>query len=90
MLDPYSLLLREEAYVATNKKATCTKQVSDTTITLTVRVPAEGDFANNYMLNTSVSESNTCREYSFDRETGILTGLKIIQLNGSEERRSST
>lgn len=86
LLDPYSLLLREEACVATNKKATCTKQVSDNTITLTVRVPAEGDFSNNYMLNTSVSESNTCREYSFDRKTHALTGLKIIQLNGSEEK----
>lgn len=82
LLDPYMLLLREEINFAKRKNVSYSKQVGPETITLTVEAPAEGDFSNDYALGTSIDESNTRREYRFDRTTGRLIGLKIDQTDG--------
>lgn len=77
LLDPYTLLMREEARIARRGEVTYRKEVGPQTVTLTVEVPAQGDFANDYMRNASIGESDTRREYRFDRASGRLTGLKI-------------
>ena len=46
LLDPYTLLLREELNFAERRNASYSKQVGPETITLTVEAPAEGDFSN--------------------------------------------
>uniref|UniRef100_UPI003FD6F1AF anti-sigma factor family protein n=1 Tax=Alistipes putredinis TaxID=28117 RepID=UPI003FD6F1AF len=79
LLDPYTLLLREELNFAERRNASYSKQVGPETITLTVEAPAEGDFSNDYLSGTSIDESDTRREYRFDRTTGRLIGLKIEQ-----------
>lgn len=86
LLDPYTMLLREEARAAARKDITYTKQVDGKTIILSANVPAAGDFSNDYMRNSSVGESDTRREYRFDRATGRLTGIKIIFLSGKQEK----
>ena len=82
LLDPYTLLLREEPNFAERRNASYSKQVGPETITLTVEAPAEGDFSNDYLSGTSIDESDTRREYRFDRTTGRLIGLKIEQTDG--------
>ena len=82
LLDPYTLLLREELNFAERRNASYSKQVGPKTITLTVEAPAEGDFSNDYLSGTSIDESDTRREYRFDRTTGRLIGLKIEQTDG--------
>lgn len=76
LLDPSRLLLSEEAR-ASRKGATYRKDVGPDTITLTVEIPAEGDFTNDAMRNTSVSESDSRRTYRFDRETQKLESMQI-------------
>lgn len=49
LLDPYTLLLREELNFAERRNASYSKQVGPETITLTVEAPAEGDFSNDYL-----------------------------------------
>ena len=79
LIDPATLLLREEARAAKNPRATYTKQVDAEAIRLTVDTPANGDFANAYVRNSSIAESDSHREYLFDRKTGRLTGITISQ-----------
>lgn len=77
ILDPYMMLLQEEARVRGNRNYSCQKVVAGDVITLTVNAPAEGDFANDYLRNTSISESDTRRAYRFDRESGRLLEMQI-------------
>lgn len=77
LLDPYTLLLREEALVRGNRKLSCQKVVSGDIVTLTINAPAEGDFANDYLRNTSIGTSDTRRAYRFDRESGRLLEMQI-------------
>lgn len=77
--------MREEARATRHKDVTYTKHVGSEVITITAKVPAQGDFTNDYMLNSSIDESNTQREYYFDRATGRLTGIKIDFIGGKKE-----
>lgn len=77
LADLSSLMLREEARAEARRGATYKKEVGAQTITLTVEAPAEGDFTNDAMRNTSVTESDNRRTYVFDRATGRLESLKI-------------
>lgn len=83
LLDPQALLLSEEALAASNTRTVYTKQVGDGEIQLTVEAPASGNFANDYLLNSSIAESDSRREYRFDRTTGHLTGITISQRIGN-------
>lgn len=41
-------------------------------------MPARGDFSqSDYLLNSSIAESNTLREYRFDKQSGRLLDLRI-------------
>ncbi len=53
----------------------------DGSVRLTVTMPAQGDFSrSDYMLNSSIAESNTLREYRFDKESGRLLDLRITAI----------
>ena len=77
ILDPYMMLLQEEARVRDNRNYSCQKVVAGDIITLTVNAPAEGDFTNAYLRNTTISQSDTRRAYRFDRESGRLLEMQI-------------
>ena len=77
MLDPYMMLLQEETRVRDNRNYSCQKVVAGDVITLTVNAPAEGDFTNAYLRNTTISQSDTRRAYRFDRESGRLLEMQI-------------
>lgn len=82
LLDPQALLSREESQALANRRAKYVKRVDGDAVVLTVEVPAEGEFVHGVGRNTSVSESDTRREYRFDRGSGRLTGVKIDMLDG--------
>lgn len=78
LLDPRLLLVSEEEYTRTHSGATYTIDQQADTIRLTVVAPAAGDYSqSDYMLNTSISESNTQRQYAFDRRSGRLLSARI-------------
>lgn len=82
LLDPQAMLSREESQALANRKAKYVKRVDGDAVVLTVDIPAEGEFVHGVGRNTSISESNTRREYRFDRGSGRLLGMKIDMLDG--------
>ena len=64
-LIPKKILEREKVFAA-KYKASYTSTESGNTITLTIKAKANGDFTNNYMLNSSIPESDNRRVYTFD------------------------
>lgn len=77
LLDPIALLKSEEAIAASSEGAVAKKSENDNTITLVVTSPAQGKYVDNVGLNTSILESDTRREYTFDKQTGRLMTLEI-------------
>ena len=77
LLDPIALLKSEEAIAASSEGAVAKKSENDNTITLVVTSPAQGEYVDNVGLNTSILESDTRREYTFDKQTGRLMTLEI-------------
>ena len=77
LLDPIALLKSEEAIAASSEGAVAKKSENDNTITLVVTSPAQGEYVDNVGLNTSILESDTRREYTFDKQTGRLLTLEI-------------
>ena len=54
-----------------------------------VTTAAEGDFSESrYMLNSSLAEANTVREYSFEKESGRLLKLRIDILTSGKKHTS--
>lgn len=84
-IDPRQLLSLERK-AAESKKGT-RYEIVDNGITVNVRAitMAQGNYSeNDYMLNTSLAEANTIREYTFDRASGRLTKLRIDMVISSE------
>lgn len=78
MLDPYSLLRNEEALARNNPNTVIKKSENDGIISLVVESPASGEFVeSDYMRNSSIMESDTRREYTFEKSSGKLLSLKI-------------
>ncbi len=77
LLDPIALLKSEDAIAASSEGAVAKKSENDNTITLVVTSPAQGKYVDNVGLNTSILESDTRREYTFDKQTGRLITLEI-------------
>lgn len=85
MLDP-RILLEAERRTATRNKGT-DYEVLDLGELVIVRVSttAQGDYSkSDYMLNTSLAEANTIREYSFSKQTGLLWKMRIIIPNDKQ------
>ena len=78
LLDLQRLLLAEQAQAFRTKGAQYEITEDAATVRLTVAMPARGDFGqSDYLLNSSIAESNTLREYRFDKESGRLLDLCI-------------
>ena len=78
LLDLQRLLLAEQAQAFRTKGAQYEITEDAATVRLTVAMPARGDFSqSDYLLNSSIAESNTLREYRFDKESGRLLDLCI-------------
>ncbi len=81
LLDLQRLLLAEQALASRTKGAKYEIAEEDGSVRLTVTMPAQGDFSrSDYMLNSSIAESNTLREYRFDKESGRLLDLRITAI----------
>lgn len=84
-------LLDMELNIARERKVAKYHKYEVTTIGDWVNVKisstAQGDFADSkLMLNTSIAESNTIRNYSFDRQSGRLLNMSIdVVLPGSKQ-----
>ena len=84
LLDPEMTLLNEK--VATEDKGTkYTVKESGNDIIMTAQVSAKGDFANPYLRNTSIEESDTRREIVFDKQTNLIKSMKIFVKDKSRE-----
>lgn len=88
LLDPRTLLLREEELAVSTQGATYRIVRAADAVLLTVTCPAQGDYRqSDYMLNTSIAESNTRREYRFDPDNGRLLSARIWAIIDGGERQ---
>ena len=74
------ILLETEYRIAESNKGTNYEiiEVGEMVI-VRVATTAQGDYSqSDYRLNTSLAEANTLREYTFDKNTGLLHKLRIV------------
>lgn len=87
LLNLRQLLLAEQALASRTKGAHYEITEEGDAVRLTVRMPARGDFSqSDYSLNSSIAESNTLREYRFDKENGRLLDLRITAILPDDSR----
>lgn len=84
LLNPRMILEKEKA-AAEKGNGKYRIRETDSEIHLTIEAKAQGKFTNNYLLNSSVEESDNRREYIFDRETGLIRSLKVFVLEKNRE-----
>ena len=77
LLNPTQLLAYEESIAAASKGAVLKKAEDENTITLVVTSPPQGKYVDRVGLNSSIIESDTRREYTFDKSTGRLLEMEI-------------
>ena len=83
-LDPMKILSVERDLSEKNK-AEYHIDGNENTFVLTVKAKAKGDFSNSYMLNSSISESDTRRVYTFDKQSKRLLSVEIFIKSGNSE-----
>ena len=77
-LDPRLLLEAELRTAERNRGTKYATYDNGETVVVSVTTIAQGDFSESeYMLNTSILEANTIREYTFAKQTGDLLKLRI-------------
>ena len=77
-LDPRLLLEAELRTAERNRGTKYATYDNGETVVVSVTTIAQGDFSESeYMLNTSILEANTIREYTFAKATGELLKLRI-------------
>lgn len=86
LANPRMLMIAEREYAATHKGVHYDMTNDGTTIRVTVEAPAQGDYRqSDYMLNTSIAESDNRREYSFDAQSGRLLSAVVSVRTASGE-----
>lgn len=70
-------MLNNELLALSNGQFNATITRSDELVTLVIEAKAAGDFTNDYALNSSVTESNSRRTYTFNKSTKLLTSFII-------------
>lgn len=84
-LDPRLLLEAELRTAERNKGTRYETYDNGETVEVKVLTSAQGDFSESaYMLNTSLLEANTIREYTFAKATGELIKMNIGIINGQQ------
>lgn len=88
LIDPRMLMLREQELAASTDGAVYSVVRNGQTVRLSVTAPAQGDYGqSDYLLNTSITESNNRREYTFDADNGRLLGVRVTVMTDRGERR---
>lgn len=77
LLDLGGMMRWLEQYLAASQGADCRRVEDDETIQLILKVPAQGDYSNDYMKLSSVGDSDTRQTYVFSKEDGRLLSAKI-------------
>ena len=77
LLDLGGMMRWLEDYVASSKGADCRKVEDDRTVKLILKVPAQGDYDNDYMKLSSIGDSDTRQTYVFSKEDGRLLSAEI-------------
>ncbi|MFA5864584.1 MAG: hypothetical protein WC975_07830 [Phycisphaerae bacterium] len=54
-------------------------------LVITLEAKAQGDYANDWLKNKSINDSDNRRVYTFDAETKLLEGLQVFVHTGSED-----
>ena len=74
------ILLETEYRIAESNKGTDYEIIEvNNMVIVRVTTSAQGDYSqSDYRLNTSLAEANTLREYTFDKNTGLLHKLRIV------------
>ena len=86
-IDPRMLMLREQELATSTDGAVYTVTRNAQTVRLTVTAPAQGDYKqSDYALNSSISESDNRREYTFDADNGRLLGARVTVVTDRGER----
>ena len=79
ILNPRLLLEAEYRTAERNKGSNYVITEIGEMVVVRVSTTAQGDYSeSDYMLNTSLAEANTLREYTFDKGTGLLQKLRIV------------
>ena len=78
LLNPAQLLACEESIAVASEGAVLKKAEDENTITLVVTSPPQGKYVDGVGLNSSILESDTRREYTFDKSTGRLLEMEIF------------
>lgn len=79
ILNPRLLLEAEYRTAERNKGSNYVITEVGEMVIVRVSTTAQGDYSeSDYMLNTSLAEANTQREYTFDKGTGLLQKLRIV------------
>ena len=77
LLDLSGMMRWLEQYVAASKGADCRKVEDDETVRLILKVPAQGEYGNDYLKLSSVGDSDTRQTYVFSKKDGRLLSAKI-------------
>lgn len=81
LLDPRLLMLAEQRLATHTQGAAYRIDEEETAVKLRVMMPAQGDFRrSDYALDSSIGETNTLREYRFDKTSGRLLEVRITAL----------
>ena len=79
ILNPRLLLEAEYRTAERNKGSNYEITEVGEMVVVRVSTTAQGDYSeSDYMLNTSLAEANTQREYTFDKGTGLLQKLRVV------------
>ena len=79
ILNPRLLLEAEYRTAERNKGSNYVITEVGEMVVVRVSTTAQGDYSeSDYMLNTSLAEANTQREYTFDKGTGLLQKLRVV------------
>jgi hypothetical protein len=77
LLDLGGLMRWLEGYVALTKGADCRKVEDARTVKLILKVPAQGDYGNDYLKFSAIDENDTKQTYVFSKEDGRLLSAEI-------------
>lgn len=77
LLDLGGMMRWLEDYAASSKGADCRKVEDDHTVKLIIKVPAQGEYGNDYLKLSSIGDSDTRQIYVFSKEDGRLLSAEI-------------
>ncbi len=77
LLDLGGMMRWLEEYAASSKGADCRKVEDDRTVKLIIKVPAQGEYGNDYLKLSSIGDSDTRQTYVFSKEDGRLLSAEI-------------